>query len=326
MTSRIGICANPMSGRDVRRLAARASNMTFEAKRDMVARIVAGADAQGVDEIYIAREPFKVATGAVEQMPIRAKVIVVDTPLTNSAADSEAMVRAFVEAGCSTVVSLGGDGTNRAIIRAHRDITLLPVSTGTNNVFPVLMEPTIVGMVSALHSRGLLEDSSLGARAKLLHVTTHSGDTDVGVIDAVLLEDDHVGNMLPFDADKLRRILLTRAEPDAIGMSPIGGFIDVVDEATDAGLLVELGPGSRYSVPVSPGHFRTVDVASTRRVAFGEVIQFEGSGVLALDGDRDHKLKAGEPASVRIERDGPRILDCSAAMRYAVAHGMMRAD
>ena len=39
----VGILVNPMSGRDVRRLAAHAANMTHEAKRDIVARIAAGA-------------------------------------------------------------------------------------------------------------------------------------------------------------------------------------------------------------------------------------------------------------------------------------------
>jgi len=38
----LGICVNPMSGRDVRRLAGRASTMTHEAKRDIVARIATG--------------------------------------------------------------------------------------------------------------------------------------------------------------------------------------------------------------------------------------------------------------------------------------------
>ena len=37
MSAKVGLCVNPMSGRDVRRLAARASNMTHEAKRDIVA-------------------------------------------------------------------------------------------------------------------------------------------------------------------------------------------------------------------------------------------------------------------------------------------------
>ena len=38
-TPTIAILANPMSGRDVRRLAARASNTTHEGKRDIVARV-----------------------------------------------------------------------------------------------------------------------------------------------------------------------------------------------------------------------------------------------------------------------------------------------
>ena len=61
-----------MSGRDVRRLAARAANMTHEAKSDIVARVAAGADAVGVMDIYIAREPFRIAEGAVELTPLNA--------------------------------------------------------------------------------------------------------------------------------------------------------------------------------------------------------------------------------------------------------------
>ena len=61
---KLALCVNPMSGRDVRRLAARATNMTHEAKRDIVARVAAGADAVGVTDIYIAREPFRIAEGA----------------------------------------------------------------------------------------------------------------------------------------------------------------------------------------------------------------------------------------------------------------------
>jgi hypothetical protein len=47
--------------------------------------------------------------------------------------------------------------------------------------------------------------------------------------------------------------------------------------------------------------------------------------VLALDGDRDHKLAAGESAQVRIRRDGPWVPDLSATMRYATETGIMAA-
>jgi hypothetical protein len=327
----VAICVNPMSGRDVRRLAARATNMTHEAKRDIVARVAAGADALGVTDIYVTREPFRIASAALEHMPLHARVHVLDPPIRNSAEDTEASVRAFLDAGCTTLVSLGGDGTNRAIVRSLNgdagDVHLIPLSTGTNNVFPVLAEPTIAGMVAALQARGALATFPGKRRAKVIHVGgvgRHDAPVhDVGLIDGVLLRDDHVGNLLPFDAARIDRLLLTRAEPDAVGMSPIGGLLEVVDEADEAGLLVEMGPGVRFRAPLSPGSFQTVEVSSVTRVAFDVAVPFNGEGVLALDGDRDHKIPAGRGLHLTIRRDGPWVLDLASAMRWAVARGII---
>jgi hypothetical protein len=320
---RLAICVNPMSGRDVRRLAARATNMTHEAKRDTVARVAAGADAVGVTDIYIAREPFRIATLALQYMDLKARVHVVEHPLANDASDTEAAMARYLEAGCDTVVSLGGDGTNRAITRAAADVNLLALSTGTNNVFPQMIEPTVAGMVAGLVAAGRVPRDRFARRAKVLRLRFSDGKTDVGLIDAALLKDDVVGNFLPFDAARLVRILLTRAEPDSVGMSPIGGYLDPVGAADDCGLLVEMGDGRRYAAPLSPGLFRQVSVARHRRVALGEAIAFEGPGVLALDGDRDHKLGDGLSASISIERNGPWVFDVAAVMRYAVRQGMI---
>ena len=342
---KIAICVNPMSGRDVRRLAARATNMTHEAKRDIVARLASGADAMGATDIYVSREPFRIASAALENMALNAAVHVLDQATTNSAADTETAIHGYLNAGCKVIVSLGGDGTNRAIVRAllsaaenpklaeiAAEVNLLPLSTGTNNVFPVLVEPTIAGMVAALQARGCLAGSPARLRAKVLHVSgkrlsekTHA-TPDVGLIDAVLLRRDHVGNLLPYDPSRVDRLLLTRAEPTAIGMSPIGGLIEAVSEADDYGMLVELGdsPSSiRFSAPLSPGLFREVSVKSVTRIPFGVAVPFRGPGVLALDGDRDHKLGPEHGLSVEIRRDGPWVIDIEAAMRWAVAQGMI---
>ena len=132
-----------MSGRDVRRIAARATNMTHEAKRDIVARIAAGADSVGVTDIFVMREPFRIASLALEHMKLRARVHILDAPIKNDSRDTEEGLRCFLEAGCETIVSLGGDGTNRAIVKSSSDIDLIPLSTGTNNVFPISVEPTL---------------------------------------------------------------------------------------------------------------------------------------------------------------------------------------
>lgn len=347
--SRLGIVVNPMSGRDVRRLAARASNMTHEAKRDLVARIAAGADAAGVGRILVAREPFRIAAEALAQMPLAARVEVVDVALHNDAGDTEQAVRAFLEAGCRTLVSLGGDGTNRAIVRTlfelsqgrdastadALDVQLIALSTGTNNVFPEWREATVAGMCAGLLATGAVVagEAGLQRRAKVLHVAGRGADgrvvTDVGLIDAVLLADDVVGNLLPFDPQRLRQLLLTRAEPTAVGMSPLGGLLEVVDAADDAALLVTVGDGAaasdgrRLRVPLSPGLFREVCIREVSRLDFGVAVPFRGPGVLALDGDRDHKLLEGGHLTVTVARDGPWLPDVDAVMRWGVRAGIM---
>ena len=321
-----------MAGRDVRRLAARATNMTHEAKRDLVARIAAGADAVGVRDIHVAQEPFRIATAALSLMPLQANIHVAQTPLNHDARDTETAVRAFLEAGVDTIVTLGGDGTNRAVARVAPDINLIPLSVGTNNVFPTLVEPTTAGMVAGLVAAGRLESAAgyaaVRKRCKLLQVRLSKGGTDVGLVDAALLARDVVGNMLPFDAKRLRRLFLTRSEPDAIGTSAIGGLVDAVDADDDCGLLVELGgdddgEGSVVNAPLSPGLFSRVEIAAARRIPLDTPVLFRGPGVLALDGDRDHRLGKSDAATLRIRRDGPWVIDVPAAMRLAVREGMM---
>jgi hypothetical protein len=329
--ARVAILVNPMSGRDVRRLAARATNMTHEAKRDIVARVAAGADACGATDIFVAREPFRIAAAALEYMDLGARTHVLEPVIRNTAEDTEAAVNAFLDAGCETIVSLGGDGTNRAIVRAlgsrAERVRLIPLSTGTNNVFPVLTEPTIAGMVAGLQARGVLAAAGVEQRCKVLHVSGAGryglAVHDVGLIDAVLLKRDHVGNLLPFDADRVGRLLLTRAEPASIGMSPIGGLLEPVYADTDGGLLVEMGPGTRFRAPLSPGLFREVEVSRVSRIPLGEPVEFAGEGVLALDGDRDHKIPDGAALEVTIRRDGPWVVDVAAAMKWAVSNRLI---
>ena len=199
----------------------------------------------------------------------------------------------------------------------------MPLSTGTNNVFPQLLEPTIGGMVAGLAAAGRLPRDMLARRSKVLRLRFSNGTTDVGLIDAALLRDDFVGNFLPFDAERLSRILLTRAEPDSVGMSPIGGFIDPVGAADDCGLLIEMGPGRTFrsaavAGPVSRGVGHESHADSARHAR--DVSQ---GGVLALDGDRDHKLADGYSVQISIERNGPWVFDVAASMHHAVRQGMI---
>ena len=320
--SSIAILVNPMSGRDVRRLAARASYATNEAKMDMVARIAAGADAMGVDAIHVTKEPFRIASRALEWMPLQAHVHVSEFPISNTEQDTSTAVELFLEKGVRTIVSLGGDGTHRIITKTSSDVDVVPLSTGTNNVFPLQVEPTIAGMVAGWAARGCLDDPSLKRRSKVLHIDTPDGSTDLALIDVVLLANDVVGNMLPFDPKKIRAMALSRAVAGGIGMTSIGGLLHEVGDSDDLGLFLKLGSGIEFRAPLSPGMFKEVAVSSINRLELGEIRSIEGPGVLALDGDRLYSLKSEEQVSVTLRRDGPFVYDVDACMSFAVANGL----
>lgn len=296
--------------------------VTHEAKMDCVARIAAGADAMGVDEILIVREPFRIAERALEWMSLNASVTVLDIELSHDMADTERAISAFCSHGVDHVVALGGDGTHRVIVKSAPDIYLIPLSTGTNNVFPLTIEATIAGEVAALGAKGFLPDGEFCRRAKVATLAIDTRVNDIGLIDVVRIEDDFVGNYRPFDPTKLREMVLTRAEPDAIGMSPIGGLMDPVEADDDWGLYVRFGEGHSRRVPVSPGYFRDVNISETRRLRFGQDSTFDSAGLIAIDGDRLHRIEAGERVSVEVNRGGPHVYDVSAVMRFAAEQGL----
>ncbi|MEM7003135.1 MAG: hypothetical protein AAF529_20270, partial [Pseudomonadota bacterium] len=92
------------------------------------------------------------------------------------------------------------------------------------------------------------------------------------------------------------------------------------------GLLVVMGPGRTVCAPVAPGLYRDVDVARYEPVALDTPVVFPGPGVLALDGDRDIQIPSGESLQVVVRRDGSYVINIEAAMRWAVASGMMSAS
>lgn len=327
----IALCVNPMSGRDVRRLAAKAANITPEAKRDLVARIAIGADAAGIDKIFYTEEPFRIVSRALVALNLSAEVIPLPTPsFTHTAADTYASIAAFLNAGATTIVSIGGDGTNRAIIRAAfdqnalTDITLIPLSAGTNNAFPALGEPTIAGMTATLAAQNHL--APLRTRCKIIHLALPDGGSDIGLIDATVLDQDSTGNLLPFESDKLRLIVLTRSDPAVAGMSSIGGLLEIVTPEDDFGLILRLGDQkATHSVtaPITPGLFETIKVSSVERLRCDRYIELPNSGVLAFDGDREYQLARHSGAKLSIRRDGPCVLDPVTAIRSAVTQGLL---
>lgn len=318
----LGIIVNPFSGRDVRRVAARASTSDHHEKQQQVTRLVLGALSMGVDRIYLAHEPFRINEKAVENLAERDRVEILRYKLTHTAADTHTMASMMWEAGCRVFIVLGGDGTSRIVVSSFTEATILPLSTGTNNVFPYRLEASVAGMAAGLVAAGKVSSENC-IRCKRIHIDKQE-EHDIALIDAVVLRNDFLGNLLPFEADNLADIILTRAEPASIGISPIGGFIEPTGLHDDHGVYVHCDQSAsrKLEIPISPGLHQQVGITNVRKLPLGESVKVKGPGVLAFDGDRTIKLLESETASIRVERDGPRIIEAEKVMAEAAGQGL----
>ena len=319
----VGLIANPMSGRDVRRFQGRALQQTPDMKRNQIQRAVIGAAAGGAQRVLLLRDVFRSAENAIQNLRLHASLEFLDVAVETTAADTLRAAEALRKEGCGALVVLGGDGTNRIVARAWRDAPVVPISTGTNNVFPRQLEATVAGAAAGLVASGAVPLDAVATPAKVVEAEYEDGRRDLALVDAALLEGDHPGSLLHFDPAQLRHLLLTRAEPAAVGMSPVGGLLHPTGAEDDFGVEVRLAEGGRpLLVPVSPGIYRHAQVAGSRRVELGEQVTMTGPGVIALDGDRQRRLEPGERVRLRVVRDGPRVIDEGRALRAAAELGV----
>lgn len=321
----VGIIANPMSGRDARRLYGRALGQTPDMKRNTIQRAVIGAVAGGARRVILMRDLFRSAESAVENLRLHAEIEFLAMPLETKPTDTARAAALMREAGCGAVIVLGGDGTNRVIAGAWRDAPIVPISTGTNNVFPRHLEATVAGAAAGLVACGAVGLDEVARPAKIVEAEFEDGRSDLALVDAALLVGDHAGSLLHLDPSRLRHLVLTRAEPAAVGTSPIGGLLHPTGEDDERGVEVLCTPandgGRPLLVPVSPGVYEIAHIGGSRRLALGEWTTMTGPGVVAFDGDRVRTLRPDEPARLRVVRGGPYVIDERRALTLAAERG-----
>lgn len=324
----VGLIANPASGKDVRRLVARASVFDNQEKGAILRRALAGiASTPGDKRIAYLDDPHALVTQALSESATTLQSDPVTASRTASALDTATAARSLSELACTVVLTLGGDGTNRAVVKGWQDAPLIPISTGTNNVFPMLLEATVAGAAAGLIAGGTIAIGEVAHRHKLIHVQIDDDDDDVALIDAVLSRERFVGARALLEVERIDSVLLTRADPAAIGMTALGGLVSPLAETDDGALAVSVGPdGEPWNVPIAPGHYRPVRITTCRRVEIDDVVTFRGPGVLAFDGERERTLKPEQTARLTVRRDGPWVVDVHRTLALAAERRAFRLE
>ena len=319
MRATVGLIVNPAAGRDIRRLVGLASIMPHHEKAAIVRRVLRGLEAAGVDSVLYLPDGVGIVGAALDGSRPGLQLEPLPIAPQGWAGDSAEAARQLAEAGVGAIVTLGGDGTNRAVAAACRDVPLVPVSTGTNNVFPSLVEGTVAGLAAGLVAAGRVELGAVASRSKRVEVETE-GEADFALVDVALCRDAFRGAAAIWDPARVRALVLARAEPWAVGLSSIGGQLQPVAADEPGGLYVELGAGREVLAVVAPGLTARVPVRSWRRLALGEEVALEASaGTLALDGERE--LRARGRATARVTASGPLVVDVRAVLAMAAGRG-----
>jgi len=324
----VGIIANPASGKDIRRLVAHGSVFDNDEKVSIVRRVLLGLEAVGVERVWIMPDSFGIGLKALDPLKLRLEASLLSMRPTFSQEDSRRAAGLMVEAGARCLVTLGGDGTNRIVAKASGDTPLMPISTGTNNVFPNMIEASIAGLAAGLIACGQAHEAiSSAPRIDILHSDDPEATAgEIALVDAAVYAERFIASRAIWDASKLVEIVLTRAEPGNIGLSSIGGHLLGGNYPPGYGLYLRVGPdpeSKQILAPIAPGLVRSIRIAEYRLLAPGDEVLINHSQpcVLALDGEREIELRPNMSLRLRLNPNGPRVIDARKAIEIASRTG-----
>ncbi len=246
---------------------------------------------------------------------------VLDMPVLNRDLDSTRAAEIMSHKEVDAVVVLGGDGTSRAASKQLGDTPIMAVSTGTNNVFPYLIEGTLAGLATGYVASGLPDLDVCAPKHSYLQVETDSGQRDIALVDVAISKERYVGARAIWDVSSVTELFLAIAEPSSIGLSAIGGMLHPTSRRDPQGLHISLSTEIvRNSViaPVVPGGLNPVFFSSYEVMSPGEEFIIAHSPcTIALDGERTIPMQPSQKAMVKIDPDGPRVIDPYESLRLA---------
>lgn len=317
----IGIIANPASGKDIRRIVAHGSTFDNHEKINIVRRVLLAASDLGVERIIYMPDMFGIVPRAAIDIELACALEPLPMPVLGNPSDSLEAGKRLSDLEVGAIVTLGGDGTNRVVAKGCGDIPLMPISTGTNNVFPRMVEGTLAGIATALVATGATRDAV--TRQPKLELSVDGELRDLALIDAVVSAHQWVGARALWDAAHISEVVVSRIVPSAIGICGIGGLLFPQSAGAALGAHVTVGGNRDHLLaPVAPGLLRSIPIEGKTLLSFGDSVTFRpAAGTVALDGEREIEVKTSHEVTVTLSPDGPFTIDLDRAIAAGAAQG-----
>lgn len=329
----IGIIANPSSGKDIRRLVSQGTVFDNLEKVNIIQRILYVLHCAGISEISMMPDAFCIGERALtnlwRNLKIEVDLEMLDIEFNNNQDDSSQAAELLCQKGASCIITLGGDGTNRAVAKKCGQVPLIPISTGTNNVFPYMLEGTIAGLVAVIaekdHNKSFLQTET----RKKINIYKNDQWVDMALIDAVVTSDRFIGARALWKPESIMELVVTEASIGSLGMSAIAGSFAPVLRDAEEGIYLTLhgAPQLAAWVPIMPGIITPVEVSSYRKISAGERIRVKTlSGMIALDGEREVAFNEDDKVDIVLSLQGPNVIKINETLEAAVKGNFFTVD
>ena len=326
----IGIACNPQSGKDIRRLLTAATTIDDMEKLNILERILLSAAAVGDQKVYLM--PDRLGYGRLllqkRQSPgypgDLSQLEVYDMERTETQSDTIFFASEMERIGADVLIVMGGDGTSRAAAKGTRRVPMISMSTGTNNVYPELMEGTVAGMAAAVLAGHMVPAEQCAAMAKCIEVWKNGEPVDIALIDLVFCRNPFIGSEAIWNYEEIDQVVVTQCSMASIGFSSLVGAAIRVGRQEEWGATAEFTGGRPNTLaPVGAGTVRGVRVRNVRRLALGEPVTrtMDYQGTLALDGEREIFFQPGDVITCKVTRNGPLRVDVDTAIESARIRG-----
>lgn len=320
---KVGIIANPASGKDIRRLISSGSVFSNQEKINIMVRMIAALDIARVDEVWIMQDPGGMAKRVlIEASTQHAKINEFELPyLLGTYKDTERCVQEMVKQQFDLLIVMGGDGTCRNVAKHCQDIPFLALSTGTNNVFPEMIEATLAGMAAAAFLMNEETSQHNIKQVPILEIRNSKMLLDIALVDLVLVDGYDTAARAVWEPSLIKEVFLTQARANAIGLSAIGGCYEPMKQDSQQAMHLILGQeGNKVYVPIAPGLMKQVTISQSHLFDRQAIKISHLPCVVALDGEREFVLNdspENQEVSVHYNPKGPWVVDINTTLQHA---------
>lgn len=293
---------------------------------NLVARVLAGVAAAGSVEVLYMPDTYGIVEQAARAYTTSSasaasvsRLVPVGEVATSAAGTANA-ARAMRDAGAGCVITIGGDGTHRAVAMGWPDVVFASLPAGTNNAFASSVDPTVLGLAAAIYASDPGGYVSFSSRVPRLDISIDGEAALIALVDVATVRGSWVGSRAMWEAPQLVEAVVTRADPTVTGIAGIAGM---TGRRCDGGALhLRFGePGMRVLAPLGPGQIGFASLRSVDRVRSGDRVELRGGVTIAFDGEREVVLSKGRSAAVTLAPHGPSVIQAEALVRAAAENG-----